>query len=334
MIDRRAHPPVAAGRRQLLIGAPFLLLAALAMPPVRAQSWPAKPVRIDVPFAAGGATDVIARVLAQRLSDKWGQAVTVDNRAGAGGNVGADAVAKALPDDYTLLMASGSITINPSIYPRMPFDTQRDLVPITNVAAGPMLVVTAESSRWRSIEDLIVDAKANPGRIAFGSAGVGSQTHLAAENLASAAGVELQHVPYKGEANAYTDAIGGQIQLVVGNFAAAAALLGNGRLRALAVTGRERSPLLPEVPTVAERLPGFENTGWFGLLGPAGIPAGVLARVHGDCVAALAEAPVKAQLSTLGMTAVGSNPTEFRRQIDAELKRWAELVQQRRISVN
>jgi tripartite-type tricarboxylate transporter receptor subunit TctC len=261
--------------------------------------------------------------------------VVIENRAGAGGNVGTDVVAKSPPDGYTLLMASGSITINPSLYARMPFDTQRDLLPISNVAGGPMLVVVADSSPLRSIKDLIAAAKARPGTLNFGSAGVGSQTHLAAENLADAAGIELQHVPYKGEAPAFTDAISGQVQLVVGNFAAAAALVGPGRLRALAVTGRQRSPQLPEVPTVAESgLAGFENTGWFGLFAPAGTPAPIVAKVHRDSAAVLAETPIKARLYVLGMAPIGSSPEQLARQVNEEMKRWAVVAKNRKLSAN
>ena len=213
---------------------------------LHAQTWPVKPVRLVVPFAPGGSTDVVARMLGQKLTDIWGQSVVIENRAGAGGNLGADAVAKSAPDGHTLLFASGSITINPSIYTNMPFDTVRDLTPITNVASGPMLIVVNDKAPWRNLKDLIQDAKANPGKINFGSAGIGSQIHLAAENFADAAGIEIAHVPYKGEALSYNDLISQQIQMMVGNIAAASALLGPGRLRALAVTGSTRSPLLPD----------------------------------------------------------------------------------------
>ena len=257
-----------------------LIAAALsgAAPWVMAQDvWPNKPVRLVVPFAPGGSTDVIARMLGQQLSLYWGQPVLIENRAGAGGNVGADVVAKSTPDGYTLLFASGSITINPQLYQRMPFDTRKDLVPITNAAQGPMLVVVPDGSPAKSLKDLIAMAKAKPKSVNFGSAGVGSQVHMAAENFADAAGVDITHVPYRGEAPAYTDLMAGQTQMMVGNFATASALLGPGRLRALAVTSPQRSPLLPDVPTAAESgLRGFESTGWFGMLAPAATPAEVV----------------------------------------------------------
>ncbi|MBL0085604.1 MAG: tripartite tricarboxylate transporter substrate binding protein [Ideonella sp.] len=312
-------------------------LAALAVGgPAQAQdAWPSKPVRLVVPFAPGGSTDVIARMLGQRLSQLWGQSVVVENRAGAGGNVGADVVAKAVPDGYTLLFASGSVTINPQLYKRMPFDTKKDLVPITNVAQGPMLVVVPENSPAKSLKDLIAMAKAKPGSLNFGSAGVGSQVHMAAENLADAAGIDINHVPYKGEAPAYTDLIGGQTQLMVGNFAAASALLGNGRLRALAVTSAQRSPLLPQVPTAAESgLKGFENIGWFGLLAPTGTPPEVLARVQRDTVKVLSETETKARLYVQGMLPVGNTAAEFAKAMDAESRHWAAVVKNRKLSAN
>jgi tripartite-type tricarboxylate transporter receptor subunit TctC len=302
---------------------------------LHAQTWPVKPVRLVVPFAPGGSTDVVARMLGQKLTDIWGQSVVIENRAGAGGNLGADAVAKSAPDGHTLLFASGSITINPSIYTNMPFDTVRDLTPITNVASGPMLIVVNDKAPWRNLKDLIQDAKANPGKINFGSAGIGSQIHLAAENFADAAGIEIAHVPYKGEALSYNDLISQQIQMMVGNIAAASALLGPGRLRALAVTGSTRSPLLPDVPTVAESgIARFENTGWFGLLGPAGLPRPIVDKIYQDSVRAMSDSQIKGRLYVAGMKPVLNKPEELALQMDAELKRWAIVVKNRKIKAS
>ena len=318
--------------RQVAAVSAALLLGAAASPAL-AQAWPAKPVRIVVPFAPGGSTDVIARMVAQKLTTLWGQTVVVENRAGAGGNVGADVVAKAPADGYTLLMASGSITINPHLYKNMPFDTKKDLVPISNVASGPMLVVVPDGSPAKTLKDLVAMAKAKPGALNFGSAGVGSQVHLAAENFADAAGIDISHVPYKGEALAFTDLIGSQTQFMVGNFAAASALLGKSRLRALAVTGKQRQPQLPDVPTAIEAgLPGFENYGWFGLLAPAGTPADIVAKVQRDTAKVLAETETKARLYVQGMTALASTPAEFGQQMDAELVRWGTVVKNRKLS--
>ena len=319
-----------------VFAATAITLAAWGVLPATAQErWPAKPVRLVVPFAPGGSTDVVARMIGQKLSVLWGQPVIVENRAGAGGNLGADMVAKSQADGYTLLMASGSITINPHIYKRMPFDTKKDLAPVTNVASGPMLLVVPDRSPVRSVKELIALAKETPGALNFGSAGVGSQVHLAGENFADAARIEVKHVPYRGEAVAYNDLIAGQIQMMVGNFAAASALLGPGRLRALAVTGKQRSEQLPDVPTVAESgLPGFENTGWFGFLAPVGTPPEILSKIQLDTAKVLAESDTKARLFVQGMTPVGNTAAEFAKAIDAESRLWATVVKNRNITTN
>jgi tripartite-type tricarboxylate transporter receptor subunit TctC len=299
------------------------------------DAWPSKPVRMIVPFSPGGSTDVVARMLGQRLSVLWNQPVVIENRAGAGGNVGADAVAKASGDGYTLLMASGSITINPALYKKMPFDTRKDLLPITNVAQGPMLVVVQDGSPYKTLKDLIAAAKAKPGTINFASAGIGSQVHLAAENFADAAGIDIQHVPYKGEALGYNDLIAGQVQMMVGNFAAASALLGPNRLRALAVTSKQRMPQLPEVPTAHEAgLPNFENIGWFGLFAPAGTPAAVIQKVQRDVAKVMAETEVKARLYVQGMSPVVNSTSDFTHQIEQELERWAKVAAARKLQAN
>lgn len=318
-------------RRLALVSA-----ALLALPAAQAQdAWPARPVRLIVPFAPGGSTDVIGRMLGQKLQALWGQPVVIENRAGAGGNVGADVVAKAPGDGYTLLMASGSVTINPALYRKMPFDTQKDLLPITNVAQGPMLVVVQDASPYKTLKDLIAAAKAKPGSINFASAGVGSQVHLAGENFANAAGLDLQHVPYKGESLGYNDLIAGQVQMMVGNFAAASALIGPNRLRALAVTARQRVPQMPELPTAHEAgVPGFENIGWFGLFAPAGTPAAVIQKIHRDTAQVMAETEVKARLFVQGMTPVVNSTADFKRQIDDELGRWAKVVAARKLQQN
>ena len=320
-------------RRRTLAAA--LLLACSSGIAFAQDAWPSKPVRVIVPFAPGGSTDVVARMLGQRLSVLWNQPVVVENRAGAGGNVGADVVAKSPGDGYTLLMASGSVTINPALYKKMPFDTKKDLLPITNVAQGPMLVVVQDGSPYKTMKELIAAAKARPGTINFASAGVGSQVHLAGENFADAAGIDIQHVPYKGEALGYNDLIAGQVQMMVGNFAAASALLAPNRLRALAVTSRQRMPQLPDVPTAHEAgLPNFENIGWFGLFAPAGTPPAVVEKVRRDVAQVMAETEIKARLYVQGMSPVVNSTAEFTRQIDRELERWAQVVAARKLQAN
>lgn len=319
-------------RRHLVLTAALL---GLAGPGLAQDAWPNKPVRMIVPFAPGGSTDVVARMVGQKLSTLWNQPVVIENRAGAGGNVGAEVVAKSPGDGYTLLMASGSVTINPALYKRMPFDTKKDLAPITNVAQGPMLVVVKDGSPYKTLKDLIAAAKARPGSINFASAGVGSQVHLAAENFADAAGVDLQHVPYRGEALGYNDLAAGQVQMMVGNFAAASALVGPGRLRALAVTSKARMPQMPEVPTAHEAgLPGFENIGWFGLFAPAGTPTAVIQKVHRDVARVMGETEIKARLYVQGMSPAVNSTEDFTRQLDQELERWAKVVAARKLQAN
>ncbi len=293
-------------------------------------------MRIIVPFAPGGTTDVVARLVGQKLGEAWSQTVVIDNPAGAGGNVGAEVVAHAPPDGYTLLMASGSIfTVNPHMYKKLPFDPDRDFIPVTNVATGPMLVVVNPRLPVKSIKELVALAKARPGELNFGSAGVGSQVQMAGESLAAAAGIDIVHVPYKGEALGYNDLVAGQIQLMVGNIAAAAVFVPSGKLRALAVTGRERSKMLPDVPTVAESgLPGFDNTGWFGIMAPAGTPRAIVDKIQRDTARVTDTTEMRGQLFVQGMTPVGNKPEEFARAIKEESARWAKVVRDRKLTAN
>ena len=300
-----------------------------------AQAWPAKPVKMVVPFAAGGATDVVARLLAQKLTEEWGQTVVVENRVGAGGNIGGDAVAKSPADGYTLLMASGAIVIaGPHMYKSLPYDPERDLVAITNVATGPQLIAVTTSLPVKDLAELIAYAKANPRKLNYGSAGIGAQTHLAAENFAHAAGIELTHVPYKGESAALTDLMGGQIQLVTANLSAALALAREGKIRALAVTSRERNPALPEVPAAAEVVPGFENSGWFGLLAPTGTPREVIEKVYRDSAKIVLSEEFRGKLAQLGMVPVANAPAEFSASNKRESARWERVIRERGIVVN
>ena len=304
--------------------------------PANAQAFPNKPVKLIVPFVAGGATDIVARLVAQKLSAAWGQPVVVENRGGAGGNIGADAVAKSPADVYTILVTSGSIvTVNPHMYAKMPFDAKKDLAPITNLASGPQVLVVHPAVPAKNVKELIALAKSKPGQLNFGSAGIGSQVHMAAEAFVYAAGIEAQHIPYKGEAVAFTDLAGGQVQFMVGNIAGATGHIQSGRIRALGVTSAKRSPQLPDVPTVAEAgLPGFENTGWFGFMAPAGTPKPIIDKIHADTVKVLADQEVKDRLTQLGMAPVGNSPADFTREIAVEYERWGKVVTARKITAN
>ena len=307
-------------------------VAALALAPALAfaQAWPSKPVKIIVPFAAGGTTDVVARQLAAKLQEAWGQTVIVENKAGAGGNIGADATAKSPPDGYTLLMTSGSIvTANQYMYKNMGFDPTKDLVPITNVASGPQVIVIANGLPPKDLREFIAYAKANPRKINFGSAGIGTQTHLAGENLAYSAGIELVHVPYKGEAAALTDLVGEQIQMVPANFAAALPQIQGGRVRCLAVTSKERHPQLKDCPAAAEVISGFSNDGWWGLMAPAGTPREILDKVQRDAAKILHSPEFKESFAKQGMVPVANKPEELAAAIREEAKVWEKVIQQR-----
>ena len=312
------------------------VLAAALVPAIAgAQAWPSKPVKIVVPFAAGGATDVVARLLAQKLGDAWGQQVVVENKVGAGGNIGADMVAKSTPDGYTLLLTSGAVLTSPYMYKgQLGFDPLKDFIPITNCATGPQVVAVNATSPFKDLKDLIAFAKANPKQVTFGSAGIGSQTHLAGENLAHSAGIDITHVPYKGESAALTDLLGGQIQLVTPNLGGAVTQIQQGRIRALAVTSTARVPQLPDVPTVADTLPGFENAGWFGIMAPAGTPREVVERVHRDSVHILTSDEFRAALAKQGMTPVANAPSDFGAAMREESARWEKVIKERGLAPN
>ena len=314
-----------------------LCVALLALLPVAAaaQTYPVKSVRIIVPFAPGGATDIVTRIVSQRLTEVWGQTIVVDNRAGAGGNIGADLAAKATPDGYTLFMPSGSVmTANQHMYRKLPFDAEKDFVAVTNVAGGPQVIAVANNMPAKNLKELIALAKAKPGSITFGSAGVGTQTHLAAENFLHTATIEATHVPYKGEGPALQELVGGQIQLLTPNLGASIGFIKQGRIRALAVTGRQRSPQLPDVPAAAETLPGFENLGWFGLVAPRGTPKGVIDKVHRDMVQVLGLPDVKKRFDDIGMFPIGNTPAAFTKAMREESGRWAKIIRARKLEVN
>ena len=308
---------------------------ALIVPMAWAQTYPAKSVRVIVPFSAGGATDIVARVIGQKLGEAWGQQVVIDNRAGAGGNIGGELAAKSAPDGYTLFMTSGSIvTANQHIYKKMPFDPAKDLVAITNVASGPQVLVVTPSFPPKSIKELIALAKARPKEITFGSAGFSTQTHLAAENFIYTARIDVLHVPYKGEAPAMVDVMAGQVQFATPNLAAAINFIQQAKLRALGVTSKQRSPQLPNVPAIAETLPGFENLGWFGFMAPAGTSREVIEKVYRDTAKALGAADVKNRFDGLGMVPVGNTPAEFATAIRDETGRWAKIVRERKLQID
>ncbi|HEY7656906.1 MAG TPA: tripartite tricarboxylate transporter substrate binding protein [Burkholderiales bacterium] len=300
-----------------------------------AQNYPTRPVRIIVPFAPGGATDIVTRIVGLKLTEVWGQTIVVDNRAGAGGNVGAELAAKATADGYTLFMPSGSVvTANKHMYRKLNWNPDNDFVAITNCASGPQIIAVNAGFAAKSIKDLIAMAKAKPGAINFGSAGIGTQTHLAAENFAYSAGIDVLHIPYKGEGPALVELVAGQINFLTPNLSAAIGFVKQGKIRALGVTSKQRSAQVPDVPAVAETLPGFENLGWFGLVAPTSTPKAVITKVHRDVVAVLRSPDVKKRFEDLGMVPVGNTPAEFAKAIQAESGHWARVIKERKLQLN
>jgi tripartite-type tricarboxylate transporter receptor subunit TctC len=309
--------------------------ALLAATAVAAQDFPHKPVRIIVPFSAGGATDIVTRVVAQKLTEVWGQTMVVDNRAGASGNIGAELAAKSPADGYTIFMTSGSVVAaNQHMFKKLPFNAEKDFIAITNVASGPQAIVVNPNFAAKTVKDLINMAKAKPDSVTFGSAGIGTQTHLAGENFIAAAGLNVMHIPYKGEAPAIADLLGGQIQFVTPNLSAAIVHVRAKRLRALGVTSPTRAKQLPDVPAVAETLPGFQNLGWFGFMVPAGTPPAVVAKIHRDTVAVLKDPAVAARFDDLGMVPVGNSSADFAKAIKEESALWARVIKERKLQVN
>jgi len=307
-----------------------LALVALAPAISLAQGYPTKPVRLVVPFPAAGTTDILARAAAQKLSETWNQQVIVDNRPGAGGNIGSELVAKAPHDGYTLLMGTvGTHAINASLYPKMPYDNVKDFAPIILVAGVPNVLVVNPSLPVNSVQELIAYAKANPGKLNFASSGSGTSIHLSGELFKTMTGVQMTHVPYKGSAPALTDLMGGSVQLMFDNLPSSLAFIKAGKLRALAVTSATRSPALPDVPTVAESgVPGFEASSWFGLLAPAGTPNDIILKVNADTQRWLASPDAKEKLQAQGAAAAGGTPEDFAKHIQAETAKWARVVKE------
>jgi tripartite-type tricarboxylate transporter receptor subunit TctC len=311
----------------------FFGIAAFAFgAPASAQApaYPTKPVRIVVPFPAGGATDILARAVAQKLTETWGQAFVVDNRPGAGGNIGSELVAKAAPDGYTLEMGTvGTHAINASLYAKMPYDHVKDFAPIILVAGVPNVLVVNPAVPVNSVQELIAYAKANPGKLNFASSGSGTSIHLSGELFKVMAGVQMTHIPYKGSAPALADLLGGQVQLMFDNLPPSLPQIKGGKLRALGVTSAARAPALPDTPTIAESgLPGFEASSWFGLLAPAGTPPAIIAKLNTEIAKWLASPEAREKLVAIGANIAGGTPEDFARHIQAETVKWAKVVKE------
>jgi tripartite-type tricarboxylate transporter receptor subunit TctC len=320
------------GRRAML-GAMALSALALALPSAAQGNWPTKPVRIVVPFAAGGTTDILARALAPELSKAFGQSFIVDNRAGAGGNVGAEVVARSPGDGYTLLMGTvGTHGINRALYSKLPYDPIKDFVPITLVAGVPnVMVMQTEKARSlgiNSVPDFIRYAKAHPGKLNMASSGNGTSIHLAGELFKSMTGTYMVHLPYRGSGPAIMDMLAGTADVMFDNLPSSMAQIKAGKLKALAVTSRQRSTALPDVPTIEEAasLKGFDATSWFGLLAPAGTPPDIVNRVQQEVAKSLNTPAMKEKLLAQGAIPSGNTPAEFVKLIDSEHRKWAQVV--------
>jgi len=305
-----------------------LAAALLACPPAFAQSYPAKPVRIVVGVPPGGTTDVVARLVGQKLAGQLGQQVVIDNRGGAGGNIGAELVAKSAPDGYTLFLATiGTMTINPHLYRQMPFDTLRDFAAVSQLTSMPQVLALHPSVPARTLRDLIALARAQPGSLNFASGGSGTAIHLAGELFKSMTGTQMVHVPYKGSAPAMTDLLSGQVSIMFDQIVTAMPHVQSGRLRALGVTTAKRSAIAPDLPTLGESgLPGYEITTWHGLLAPAGTPREIVAKLSGETARALQAADVREKFAGQGVDPVSSTPEQFHAFMQSELEKWGKVV--------
>jgi tripartite-type tricarboxylate transporter receptor subunit TctC len=293
-----------------------------------AQSpFPARPVHIFVPYAAGGAVDILARTLGDVVSRQWGQGVVVENRPGAGGVVASQALAAASPDGYTLIVVASGHATNPFLYAKLPYDTFRDFTPITLLASSPNILLVRADSPFKTLGDLIAQARAKPDSLAFGHAGTGTSTHLAGELLKNLARIDINAISYKGGMPAINDLLGGQIAVSFNNGPESVGQLEAGTVRALAVTTATRASFLPNVPSMAETVPGYDTEVWWGLLGPAGMPRDLVEKLSHDFVTALNTEAVKERLSKLGAAPIGSSPQQFDEKIHADYKKWGPIIQ-------
>jgi len=311
-----------------------LAAGVLASTLVFGQDYPSRPVKIVVPFTAGSATDILARTVGQKLSEIWNQTVIVDNRAGAGGTIGAGMVAKATADGYTLMVHSAAQAVNPFIYPNLSYDTLKDFVQVAPLAGQPNVLVVAPSTGYKAISDLIADAKKKPGSLNFGSAGTGSGTHINGEKFRLVAGIDVVHIPYKGTPEALSDAMAGRITYFFSPISAALPLVRDGRLVALGVSSAKRSSALPNVPTIAASgLPGFDYNLWVGMFAPAGTPADIVEKINRDVNRVLREPDVKERMTALGAEAMMMTPAEFDKFVRIEMDDAAKVVKAAAIKV-
>jgi tripartite-type tricarboxylate transporter receptor subunit TctC len=295
----------------------------------QAESYPSRPIRLIVPFAVGGTNDIVARYLAPKLWDALGQPVVVDNRPGGGSNIGAEIVAKATPDGYTLLIASISMAANPALYGKLNYDPGRDLTPVTVIVEIPIVLLVGQNQPAKTVKELIAQAKSQPGKLNYGSAGAGTVGHLGAEMFKSVTGVDIVHVPYKGLAPALVDLMGGTINILFSDMAGPLPLVNDGKLRALAITSTRRAEVLPQVPTMGEAgLPGFKASSWISLFAPAGTPKAIVARLNAETVNLLHAPEMRDRLTKLGFIVVGNTSDEAAAFMRAEIVKWTKVVKE------
>jgi tripartite-type tricarboxylate transporter receptor subunit TctC len=324
IMDRRAFLKAMAGAGALSAAGAMALPARSRV--AWAQSYPTRPVRFIVGFAAGGPNDMIARLLGQWLSDRLGQQFVVENRTGAGGNIGAEAAAKAIPDGYTFLVMGASNAINPSLYAKLNFDPVRDLVPVAGVLRNPNVLVINPAVPAKTVPEFIAYAKANPGKITMASAGIGSNQHLSGEFFKMLAGVNLVHVPYRGGGPALIDLIGGQVQMMIDPIPSSIEYIRAGKLRALATTGAERSELLPDLPTISESVPGYEASGFTGISAPKNTSPEIIERLNREINSAFENPTIKARFADWGATPLPGSPTDFGTFFAQEIDKWGKVV--------
>ncbi|HYF16571.1 MAG TPA: tripartite tricarboxylate transporter substrate binding protein [Ramlibacter sp.] len=318
-----------ATRRTLLRAAAALAAARCAAPALAQADYPGRPIRLVVPFAPAGGTDITARALGQKLHEAWGQPVVVENRAGANGTIAIDAVAKSAPDGYTLGMISSSHSVNVTLQPRHPYDLERDLVPITQATTQPYVLVVNPNVNARTLQELLALARQNPARLTYGSSGLGGFSHLAGALLGSLGKVHLQHIPYRGGSPAMNDVISGQIDLLFSTILQSHGHINGGKLRPIAVTTRARAPALPETPTMEQAgLPGYVMAGWYGVVAPRGTPAPIVEKLNREMVKILQLPQTRERLAADGSEPVGNSPAEFGEHIRAEVARWRKLIQE------
>lgn len=315
-----------------LLGTSAVLVSGLAA----AQPYPAKPVRLVVPFPAGGATDILARTISMKAAEKLGQQIVIDNRPGAGGTIGSDHVAKSAPDGYTLLIATGSThSIGPIINPKIPYNVERDFVPVVYVAKTSSVLVVPATLPVKNLAEFIALAKSRPGQLNYGSSGNGTNSHLSSELFKAQAGVFITHIPYRGTGLVFTDMMSGQVHMLMDNYVTAQSNIKDGKLRVLGVTSSQRLPFLPEVPTLDEQgLKGFDVSNWFGVYAPKGTPSDLVAKVNTAFNQALQDPDMQKRLAVLGATPTGSTPEQMGKMVAADTVKWTQLIRDRKIVVD